>query len=92
VTGSSIDPIRRALVPLRPADLISFRVQQSVQRLLHAATHGLVNMSSQLLLVDADRASERFGCILCGVALLVWFDGSVATAILPDRGHCEVRL
>ena len=62
-----------------------------------AATHRLVNMSSQLLLVHADRAGELFGCILShGVALLVWFVGSVVTAILPDRGHrlqkCETNV
>jgi hypothetical protein len=34
------------------------------------------------------RTGERFGCILChGVALLVRVDGSVVTAIVPDRGH-----
>src|SRR2546421_4242007 len=36
VTGSPIDPLRRALVALGPADLVRFRIQQPVQRLFHA--------------------------------------------------------
>src|SRR3989440_4169619 len=59
VTGSPIDPLRRALVALGPADLVRFRIQQPVQRLFHARADNLIYMAPQLRFVNLQRPYRR---------------------------------
>jgi hypothetical protein len=46
-------------VALRSADLIGFRTQQRVQRLLVARSHYLIHMALQLALINSQRYSEQ---------------------------------
>src|SRR5690348_11420240 len=86
--GSAVYSLRRALVALRPANLVRLRIQQSVERLLHARADPFVDMVPQLPFVNSQR-SQRRRCIVShggglSKGLVRW---CLAVPIEPDRGH-----
>ena len=73
MSGPRIDPVRASLVPAGATDLIRFGVQQTVERLLDAAPHCLVNMAAQLAGINSYRILQAFGCILLHGGGQRWF-------------------
>ena len=64
--GPRVEPLRRALVPLGPAQLVGLRFQQAVERLLDRLPHHLVHVRANLLLLDPNHALKvRAACQSC---------------------------
>jgi hypothetical protein len=74
MAGAGIPPCLAALVALRVAEPIRFRIQKRVQCLLHRAPNNPVQMTLDPLVVDRDDIAQRTRCILChgGSLLLIW--------------------
>src|SRR5690606_20354908 len=72
---------------LRPANLVSLRIQQRVQRLFDTRTNHLIYVPLQLLLIDTQRSKRRRCIFSHGGLTLGLVLGCVVTAIEPDRGH-----
>ncbi len=57
-------------IALRPTNLIGFRLQQRVECVLYARAHCLVDVATQLPLIDSNRALQRLSGIVSLVASL----------------------
>lgn len=87
VPGPRIPAIRRRSYRCAPQNLVRFRVQQRVQRLLDARPHHLIDIP----LLFVNRITPVRGAELSSsmvASLQVSLMGNVVTTILPDRGHC----
>ncbi len=66
MAGPGVDPLRRMLVALRPAELVRFGVQHGVQRLFHGRYDDFVEVVLDQAFVDGDHVTKGLRCAVRG--------------------------